>query len=182
MILAGDVGGTRTRLGLFESVDGSLKPVWKQTVLNADHTSIEDVLARSVRPREVAVEAACFGAAGPVENGVCRMTNLDWTLDAAALTASAGIGVVSVVNDLTAIAVAVAHMPEESLVVLQSGSHPGGRGRMAVVAQGETRTLSSTVQLPEGPLGPLQLRHTPTASDTPVTIDPSCDALFAAAG
>lgn len=136
MILAGDVGGTRTRLGLFESVDGSLKPVWKQTVLNADHTSIEDVLARSVRPREVAVEAACFGAAGPVENGVCRMTNLDWTLDAAALTASAGIGRVSVVNDLTAIAVAVAHMPEQSFVVLQTGSHPWGRGSMAVVAPG----------------------------------------------
>jgi hypothetical protein len=38
------------------------------------------------------------------------------------------------------------------------------------------------VQLPEGPLGPLQLRHTPTASDTPVTIDPSCGELFAAAG
>ncbi|WP_431796136.1 DUF4012 domain-containing protein [Microbacterium enclense] len=66
----------------------------------------------------------------------------------------------------------------------RSGSQNGNAAvsRLAVVAQGETRTLSSTVQLPEGPLGPLQLRHTPTASDTPVTIDPSCDALFAAAG
>ena len=54
--------------------------------------------------------------------------------------------------------------------------------RLVVVPQGETRTVSSTVQLPEGPLGPLQLRHTPTASDTPVTIDPSCGELFAAAG
>ena len=54
--------------------------------------------------------------------------------------------------------------------------------RLVVVAQGETRTVSSTVQLPEGPLGPLQLRHTPTATDTPVTIDSSCGELFAAAG
>ncbi|MCG7418041.1 DUF4012 domain-containing protein [Microbacterium sp. ACRRU] len=54
--------------------------------------------------------------------------------------------------------------------------------RLVVVPQGETRTVSSTVQLPEGPLGPLELRHTPTASDTPVTIDASCDGLFAAAG
>jgi glucokinase len=136
MILAGDVGGTRTRLGLFENAGGVLTPVWKHTVLNADHTGIEDVLSRCDRLRGVAIDAACFGAAGPVENGVCRMTNLDWTLDAAALTASAGIGMVSVVNDLTAIAMAVAHMPEESFVVLQTGSHPWGRGPMAVVAPG----------------------------------------------
>lgn len=54
--------------------------------------------------------------------------------------------------------------------------------RLVIVPQGGTRTVSSTVQLPAGPLGPLQLRHTPTASDTPVTIDPSCASLFAAAG
>lgn len=54
--------------------------------------------------------------------------------------------------------------------------------RLVIVPQGDTRTVSSTVQLPEGPLGPLQLRHTPTASDTPVTIDASCDEFFAAAG
>lgn len=136
MILAGDVGGTRTRLGLFESASGVLIPVWKHTVLNADHAGIEDVLARCDALRDVTVDAACFGAAGPIENGVCRMTNLDWTLDAAALTASAGIGVVSVVNDLTAIAVAVAHMPETAFVVLQAGSRPWGRGSIAVVAPG----------------------------------------------
>lgn len=136
MILAGDVGGTRTRLGLFDVDNGTLRPVWKQTVLNVDYTGISDVLARTDALRGVAVEAACFGAAGPVENGVCRMTNLDWTLDAAALTASAGIGVVRVVNDLTAIAVAVAHMPDEAFVVLQTGSHPWGKDTMAVVAPG----------------------------------------------
>ena len=65
----------------------------------------------------------------------------------------------------------------------RSGSQDGNTAlsRLVVVPQGESRTVSSTVQLPEGPLGPLQLRHTPTASNTPVTVDPSCDALFAAA-
>jgi glucokinase len=136
MILAGDVGGTRTRLGLFARNGGVLAPIWKQTVLNADFDGIEDVLARCEKLRGVAIEAACFGAAGPVESGVCRMTNLDWTLDAAALTASAGIGRVSVVNDLTAIAVAVAHMQDESFAVLQAGTNPWGHGSMAVVAPG----------------------------------------------
>lgn len=46
------------------------------------------------------------------------------------------------------------------------------------VPKDETVTVSYTVQLPEGELGPLNLRHTPTARETPVTIDPSCDALF----
>lgn len=50
--------------------------------------------------------------------------------------------------------------------------------RLVVIPQGQTRTISATVRIPEGPVGPLELRHTPTASDTPVTVDPSCDALF----
>ncbi|CAH0130459.1 DUF4012 domain-containing protein [Microbacterium sp. Bi128] len=66
----------------------------------------------------------------------------------------------------------------------RSGSQDGNSAlsRLVVVPQGQSRTVSSTVQLPEGPLGPLQLRHTPTASETPVTVDASCGALFAAAG
>ncbi|MFF8187442.1 DUF4012 domain-containing protein [Microbacterium sp. NPDC016588] len=62
----------------------------------------------------------------------------------------------------------------------RSGSQNGNTAlsRLVVVPQGGSRTVSSTVQLPEGPLGPLQLRHTPTASETTVAIDPSCDALF----
>lgn len=66
----------------------------------------------------------------------------------------------------------------------RSGSQNGNTAlsRLVIVPQGQARTVSSTVQLPEGPLAPLHLRHTPTAGDTPVTIDASCDALFAAAG
>jgi hypothetical protein len=65
----------------------------------------------------------------------------------------------------------------------RSGSQDGNSAlsRLVVVPQGATRTVSSTVQLPQGPLGPLELRHTPTASETPVTIDSSCDLLFSAA-
>jgi glucokinase len=136
VILAGDVGGTRTRLGVFVREGADLVPLWKETLLNADYGGIPDVLERCNRLRGEPIEAACFGAAGPVENGVCRMTNLDWTLDAAALTASAGIGKVTVVNDLTAIAVAVAHLPDDSFVVLQVGSRPWGHGSMGVVAPG----------------------------------------------
>jgi len=61
----------------------------------------------------------------------------------------------------------------------RSGSENGntGESRMVTLGQNETRTVSYTVQLPSGPLGPLDLRHTPTANPTSVTIDSSCDAL-----
>lgn len=66
----------------------------------------------------------------------------------------------------------------------RSGSENGntGESRMVTLDKDASRTVSYTVQLPDGPLGPLQLRHTPTASDTAVSIDSSCDALFASAG
>lgn len=54
-----------------------------------------------------------------------------------------------------------------------------GESRMVTLGQDETRTVSYTVQLPAGPLGPLDLRHTPTANETPVTIDASCDPFLA---
>ncbi|WP_396644928.1 DUF4012 domain-containing protein [Microbacterium sp.] len=59
----------------------------------------------------------------------------------------------------------------------RSGSENGntGESRLVTLGQGESRTVSYSVQLPGGPLGSLDLRHTPTAGDTPVTIDPSCD-------
>lgn len=63
----------------------------------------------------------------------------------------------------------------------RSGTEGGniGESRMITLEQGETRTVSYTVTLPRGPLGPLDLRHTPTASDTPVTVDASCDQFVA---
>lgn len=63
----------------------------------------------------------------------------------------------------------------------RSGRENGntGESRMVTLGQNETRTVSYTVQLPGGPLGPLDLRHTPTASDTPVTVDASCDPFLA---
>ncbi|MFS0792849.1 DUF4012 domain-containing protein [Microbacterium sp. 1P10AE] len=66
----------------------------------------------------------------------------------------------------------------------RSGSENGntGESRMVTLDKDANRTVSYTVQLPDGPLGPLQLRHTPTASDTAVSIDPSCGELFASAG
>ncbi|PYO18601.1 MAG: glucokinase, partial [Candidatus Rokuibacteriota bacterium] len=89
MILAGDVGGTKTALALFELRDGALVLEREATLPSREFPAFEDAVARfldgGTRP---AVEAACFGVAGPVVNGRSVTTNLPWQLDEATLAAS----------------------------------------------------------------------------------------------
>jgi glucokinase len=136
MILAGDIGGTRTRLGLFEMRDGRPVACWRQTLLNADHASMDLLLADCEALRGADIQAACFGVAGPVEDGVCRLTNLDWVLDARVLAGVLGTPRTSLINDLAAIALGVLCLPDDAFVVLQPGTRPWAAGSMAVVAPG----------------------------------------------
>jgi glucokinase len=133
VILAGDIGGTRTRLALFERAGEALSPVWRTAVLNEGHASLAALLTSVGALAGVEVEAACFGVAGPVEDGVCRMTNLDWRIDEAEI---GGMGPVRLVNDLSAIALGVAHLPDAGFAVLQEGTRRWGGAGMAVVAPG----------------------------------------------
>ncbi|MEN3950829.1 glucokinase [Iodidimonas sp. SYSU 1G8] len=136
MILAGDIGGTRTRLGLVEISGGPPVLRWKQTLLNADYPSMELLLAGCDGLRGAPIRAACFGVAGPVEDGVCRLTNLDWILDARTLAGVLGTPRTSLINDLAAIALGVLCLPDNGFAVLQQGTRPWAAGSMAVVAPG----------------------------------------------
>jgi glucokinase len=109
---------------------------WKQTVLNAGHDSFASVIAATEELSDARIEAVGVGVAGPVDDGVCQMTNLDWTLDEAALRSLLSVRRAVVVNDLTAIAVGITHLPQESFVSLGEGERPWGSASMAVVAPG----------------------------------------------
>ncbi|MBI1181041.1 MAG: glucokinase [Alphaproteobacteria bacterium] len=136
MILAGDIGGTRTRLALYERRGAALEATWKQTVLNAGHASFASALATCLTLADASVKAVVLGVAGPVEDGVCRMTNLDWVLDERVLQRALGAPLVIIVNDLTAAATGVTQLPEDSFAILHEGSRRWGDGSMAVVAPG----------------------------------------------
>jgi len=78
MILAGDIGGTSTRLALFEVTGGRLKPVVEQKYPSREHQSLDEIVRLFTTQHKLPVEHACFGIAGPVENGHVKTPNLSW--------------------------------------------------------------------------------------------------------
>ena len=82
MILAGDIGGTNSRLAFFAQRGGRLERVAEETYATSDHTSLETIVKKFVSSRDLPVDVACFGVAGPVRNGRCDTINLPWVVDA----------------------------------------------------------------------------------------------------
>ncbi len=126
-LLAGDVGGTKTALSLFErTADGWIELA--ATVLSsAVHKGLEAPARVFLEGAGVTPQACAFGVAGPVVGGRCQTTNLPWTVDARALASSLGVARVAVVNDFEATARGLLELGPEQLVVLQEGDvEPGG--------------------------------------------------------
>lgn len=135
MLLAGDVGGTKTALALYEARGGVLAPVGEAALPSREFPTFEAAVARFLAgaPR-AAVEAACFGVAGPVVNGRCVTTNLPWVLDEAALAAAIPAKRVRLLNDLEATGHGVLALPPSSLARLQPGA--ARQGNMVLLAAG----------------------------------------------
>jgi glucokinase len=135
MILAGDIGGTKTRIALYESGGERLVRVVEETYASAEHASLEAILGvfRAAHPDRF--DGAAFGVAGPVRDGRSVVTNLDWVVDARALARELGLAAVDVVNDLVATAHGIEEIAPEDLVTLQEGT-PDPRGNRAVIAAG----------------------------------------------
>ncbi len=134
MILVGDIGGTNTRLALYEQSAAGLALRQRKDFLNDDHPRLEAMLDvfLAAQPRPL---RACFGVAGLVVDGACRLTNRDWLIEEAALAQRLGVAV-RLVNDVAAIASGVVHLPDHGFVELQRGTRPWACGNIAVVAPG----------------------------------------------
>lgn len=125
MILAGDIGGTKTTLALFEA--GVARR--EVTVKSGDHASLEDIVEQ-FGPGPVS--AACFGVAGPVVDGVAKITNLPWTIATRSLEQRLGCPV-QLINDLQATAYGM--LVIDQFAILQDGPRPE-RATIAVIAPG----------------------------------------------
>jgi glucokinase len=134
-VLAGDIGGTKTRIGLFEVGPDQVRALEEQSFASADFDGLGAIVARFLDSRDVTCSAACFGLAGPVTGRRVPITNLPWVVDANALEAATGISSVVLINDLEATAWGVTAMGEDALVTLNPG-RPGARGNGAVIAAG----------------------------------------------
>ena len=129
MILAGDVGGTKTVLALCQD-DGTV--VREQTFPSGEHATFDEIADGFVGSERVI--AVGIGVAGPVVDGVAKITNLPWTIDAGNLARRFGHPV-ELLNDLQATAIGMLDVPADRWVVLQDGPI-GPRATIAVVAPG----------------------------------------------
>ena len=135
MLLAGDIGGTKTVLALFTTESESLQEQHEATFWNREFTSLEAVVTDFLRDKSVSISSASFGVAGPVVQGRAQITNLPWLIEAERIQAQFGFPQVYLLNDLEAIASAIPHLTADDLVTLQTGQAEP-QGAIAVIAPG----------------------------------------------
>src|SRR5258705_8044117 len=110
MILAGDVGGTKTLLGLFDSVPARPRPLAVRTYGTLDFPDLPSMIARfldSDDTRSASISNACFGVAGPVIGDAAELTNVPWRVDGRQVATALGARRVTLLNDLQAMAYSI---------------------------------------------------------------------------
>ena len=135
MLIAGDIGGTTTRLALFSPDSGPREFVAEQEFLSGDFKGLQPIVEAFLARTGGHATAACFDVAGPVIDARAHLTNLPWDLEEAALRHSLNLPVVSLLNDLRAIAHAVPHLRPEDMVQINAGK-PSEHAPIAVLAPG----------------------------------------------
>src|SRR5919108_3980273 len=98
MILAGDIGGTHTRLALFDLEGGLLKPVVTDVFSSREYESLDVIVRNFLETHKPPIESACFGVAGPVKHGRSETSNLAWVVYAHQLASVLGLRTVELVN------------------------------------------------------------------------------------
>jgi glucokinase len=139
MFLAGDIGGTHTRLALFDdaSPSGRRRATREDSLSSRSFPSLEAAVQAFLGSRPPRIAAAAFGIAGPVVDGRVKTTNLPWQLDERTLSRRLRIPKVRLINDLVAIAFGASAASAKKLVRLQGASSRGGkRATLAVLAAG----------------------------------------------
>jgi len=123
MILAGDVGGTKVHLALYNFEGGKLAPVRDHKFPAADFSCLDDVVKAFLpdAAEKQKVAAACFGCPGPVRDGRLKLTNLPWTLDTRDLQRSLGMEHIFLINDLEANGYGIPELAEDKVFTLHAG-------------------------------------------------------------
>ncbi|MEX1252829.1 MAG: glucokinase [Dehalococcoidia bacterium] len=135
MLLAGDIGGTKTILAMYSREAGPRAPLVQAEFASSDFPSLEAMVQQFLATTSLEVDATCFDVAGPVVDGRAELTNLPWTVDSARLSRDLRLKQVHVMNDLEATAKAVPSLRQEDLCTLAPGEPVAG-GAIAVIAPG----------------------------------------------
>ena len=135
MLLAGDIGGTKTNLAIIDPAGGVGKTVAEATFPSGRYPSLESIVQQFLNQTGIEVRRASFGVAGPVVGGRATITNLPWVMDEHNLLRAFDLDAVYLLNDLVSIAYAVPHLEGRDLHVLNEG-RPEPGGAIAVLAPG----------------------------------------------
>lgn len=135
MILAGDIGGTKTHLGVFHARDQKFTPMMQEQFSSQEFPDLESLVQTFLDKHDVKIEYACFSIAGPVINNRCKTTNLPWVVDADEAARMLGFEKIWLINDLEGNAHGITHLRPEEFTVLHEGE-PGIFGNACVVSAG----------------------------------------------
>jgi glucokinase len=135
LILAGDVGGTSTRLAFFQADHGELVVLAEAHYPSKEHSSLVEIVQRFESQHRLKAERACFGIAGPVLGGRVRTPNLPWHIESSEIAEVLGLPQVRLINDLEANTYGIAALKGDDLFTLNAG-HPNPTGTIAVVSAG----------------------------------------------
>ena len=141
MILAGDVGGTKVHLALYDFANGRLHPIRDHKFPAHEFGSLDEVVLKFLAgdgtntTQGKDILAACFGCPGPVRDGRLKLTNLPWILDTRDLVKSLSIPHISLINDLEANGYGIPELAPESIFTLHDGD-PEATGHAGLMAAG----------------------------------------------
>ena len=136
MILAGDIGGTKTLLALFEVNEDDLREIKSKSYVSKEFKNLISILNDFLKDERDIPKSAAFGIPGPVVNGRAKSTNLPWIVDEENLSNKIKIPCVKIVNDLVATAYAVPYLKPEELITIKEGTAEHFSQRFAVIAPG----------------------------------------------
>jgi glucokinase len=136
MFLAGDIGGTKTNLAIYSYEGDLLRMVRSASYPSRTHASLSEIIRLFIASGVEVARHACFGVAGPVQNGVVQVTNLPWRVDAAELQRDLGFQQVGLLNDLEANAYGIGTLLPHELVSLNPHAQFNQVGHRALISAG----------------------------------------------
>ena len=135
MLIAGDIGGTKTDLAIYSHESGPHTPLAQTEFHSADYPSLQVMVREFLAQAKMSVDVASFDVAGPVINGRVKTTNLPWVLDEQTLANDLDLKAAHLMNDLKAVARAVPVLRAEDMITINKGE-PVINGPIAVIAPG----------------------------------------------
>jgi glucokinase len=135
VLLAGDIGATKTSLGVYSKEKGPREPIVEETFASSQFSSLEMLAGEFLTQTNLDVDRAVFGVAGPVMGGQATITNLSWVIDEVQLKKKLKLQSLLLLNDLKALAQGVPLLEPEDLYTLNKGE-PNLDGTKAVLAPG----------------------------------------------